>query len=300
MNPLTIIFCTSRDEPKIHWFLESLDRQIPVGATKPMIIVVDSLKECRASDWLSEWIFHYSIQHVLPKPTVWQGKHRLTKEDWWAKSNALNTGIILCKTEWIAFVDDRSVLCSTPGWLDRVEAAMEGNYAVCGYYEKHSVLRVENGLVNGSDELLGKDTRTPGHYPFDTTYGGHVALPMEWCLAINGYPEVCDSLGLEDSLFGNTLYNAGYPIRYDSDMRIFEDRTPGQIDGALKRADKNPHLGQQAKSWELVRIMKGQKTSLNQFDIRNMRDRVLNGEPFPVPTGPTHDFYDNQPLSEME
>lgn len=298
MKPLTIVYTTSRREPRIEWFFESLNRQLNGRDQLVKVIVVDFYHDERGHFNLLGDITMCDLKHVLPKPTVWQGVHKLTSVDWWAKSNALNTGICLCETEWIAFVDDRSVL--EYRWLDRVEAAMDGNYIVCGYYEKHAGLKVENGLMVGSDQLLGADTRTPGHYPFSTTYGGHCALPLEWALAVNGVPEVCDGLGLDDSLFGNTLRNAGYPIHYDSDMRIFEDRTPGQIDGALKRADKNPHLGQQAKSWALVRMMEGQKTSLNQFDIRNMRDRVLAGELFPIATQPTHDFYDNQPLSEME
>lgn len=291
----------------IEYFFDSLARQV-ASDDQIAIIFVDYFRDEPGRVDSVDYKFRKAfvdwsgatLKHVNCKPTVWQGAHQLPRDPWWAKSAYLNTAICLCESSFVSFVDDRSVLGHA--WLDRVKAARDGNYAVAGYYEKHANLQVEDGVMIGG-ELLGKDTRTPGHYAFDTIYGGHCALPLEWCLKVGGYPEICDSLGLEDSLFGNTLYNAGYPIHYDSDMQIFEDRTPGQIDGALKRADKNPHLGQQAKSWALVRMLEGQKTTLNQFDIRNIRDRVLlDGESLDSigPFGPTTDFYDGQPISEME
>lgn len=306
MLPLTIVYTTARHEPKFEWFFESLFSQCR-DTDRPNVIVVDTLANARAGFMVENGSLpdlsrtYFTTKHVLPKPTIWQGKHRITKEDWWAKSNALNTGIILCKTEWIAFVDDRSVLCD--GWLRRVEAAMNGNYAVCGSYEKRANLQVENGEVVGG-EILGVDTRTPGLRDFDSYYGGSGALPLEWCLAVNGFSEnMCDGLGSEDSQFGTTLLNSGYPVKYDSDMRIIEDRTPGQIDGALKRADKNSHLGQRAKSWDIVRAFRHAATSGNSFDIRNLRDRVLlNGESLDSikPSASHFDWYDGQYIGDME
>ena len=152
----------------------------------------------------------------VPKPTIWQGEHRITKVDWWAKCNSMNTGICLCDTEWIAFVDDRSVL--SHGWLQCVQDSMIHNYAVCGSYEKHSNMKVENGEVVDPGELLGQDIRRDFGYPVKTTdwYGGSCALPLEWCLRVNGYPEkYCDGLG-----FGHRFWNFtqeqsfGYAVRF--------------------------------------------------------------------------------------
>lgn len=101
-------------------------------------------------------------------------------------------------------------------------------------------------------------------------------------------------------MFGVCLRNSGYPVMYDSRMRLIEDRTPGQIDGALKRADKGE--GRAAKSWDIVRSFHGKKTSQNSFDIRNVRDRVLlNNEPLESigPFGSDRDWYDGALLSEM-
>lgn len=305
--PLTIVYTTARREPRTEWFFDSLARQVKPGEQIDTIVVDSFLDQergeemCRLFD-ANENLRPLNFWRTRPKPTVWQGERRLTREDWWAKSNANNCGIILCETPWIAFVDDRSVL--GPGWLQAIREAQDKEYAVCGSYEKHSNLQVKDGVVTGSSELLGADTRSPGCYPFDSFYGGSGALPLEWCLAVQGFSEnICDGLGSEDSMFGVTLRNSGFPIRYDSSMRIIEDRTPGQLDGALKRADKNSHLGQQAKSWTIVRAFKGQTTSQNSFDIRNLRDRVLlNGESLSdiPPSGSDRDWYDNQKISDME
>lgn len=303
MKPLTVAFITSRSDPKVEWFFDSLMSHIQgmaIGETVYQLIVVDGLKNERPGPFLN--VLHkHRAWHVEPKPTIWQGPSRITKEDWWAKSNALNTAICLCETEWIAFVDDRSVLM--PGWLNCIYEAMANEYAVCGYYEKHFNMKVENGVIVDEGETAGVDTRLT-HWNNDVPYrvkdwyGGHGALPLEWCLAVNGFSEdLCDGLGSEDSMFGCTLHNSGFPIYYDSRMRIIEDRTPGEIDGALKRADKG--VSPNDKSHKIVDILRDKTSSQNSFDIRNLRARVLSGEPFPQPSASHLDWYDQQPISEM-
>ena len=285
---LTIAYITSRREPEMNWFFDSLRNQ--VSDEQPKVIVVDLYCDSREIP---------EATHVPPKPNVWQGEHRLTKEDWWAKSNAMNTAIILCETNFIAFVDDRCVL--GPSWLIAVKRAMTNSYAVCGDYEKRANMKVENGVIIEPGELLGAG-RGEGFMRTKDWWGGSYALPLDWCLEVNGWPEdMCDGLGSEDSQFGMTLLNSGFPMWYDSELKIIEDRTPGQIEGGLKRADKNSHLGQKAKSWDIVRCFRDKKTSQNSYDIRNLKDRVLiNHEPFPLPSASDRDWYDGQLLSEME
>lgn len=309
MQPLTIAFVTSRRAPRFEWFVASLFNQLGKEEAVDVILVDTYAHEgLRALAYVAKFIELFgdrqnvTFRHVWPKPTIWQGKHRITKEDWWAKSNAINTAICLARHPWFATVDDRSVL--GPHWLEAVNDAMKGTYAVCGSYEKHRGLEVKDGVVVRSAELLGADTRTPGIYNFDSWYGGSGALPLEWCLMVQGFSEdLADGLGSEDSQFGSCLKNNNLPIKYDSRMRLIEDRTPGQIDGALKRADKNAHLGQQAKSWDIVRAFKHAKTSQNSFDIRNLRDRVLlNGESLDsiMPSASHQDWYDQTEIKDFE
>ncbi len=293
---LTIAYITSRKEPKIEWFFDSLRLQTDEDFSGIKMICVDTFSADRTK-------FNIFCEYRRPKPTIWQGEHRITKEDWWAKSNAMNTAIILCETEWIAFVDDRCVLA--PEWLQCVKDAMEGNYAVVGSYEKRSNMKVENGVITDMGECLGIDVRPQWGEPRVTRdwYGGSCALPLEWCLDVNGFSEdLCDSLGSEDSMFGITLRNSNFPMKFDSRMRIIEDRTQSEIDGALKRADKGVHLGTNAKSWAIVKAFHQKTDSQNSFDIRQHRNRVhINGEDLWSigPYASHYDWYDGQPISEM-
>lgn len=309
IKSLTIAFITSRKEPKIEWFMDSLNKQLredyeqerPNWRGRTSVIVVSPYVE---GDMLGIWgaqAFTESL-YTRPKPTIWQGKHRITKEDWWAKSNAMNTAIILCNTEWIAFVDDRCVL--TPIWLKCIQEAMDGNYGVCGSYEKRSTMKVEKGEIIDKGWFLGEDDREQHPFPIPTQdwYGGSCALPLEWCLEVNGFSEdLCDGLGSEDSMFGKTLRYAGFQYKYDSRMRIIEDRTPSEIDGALKRADKNSHLGKEAKSWSIVKAFYHKTSSQNSYDIRQHRARVRNGEDLQsiMPSASHYDWYDGQTIAEM-
>jgi len=293
-SSLTIAYISSRKEPHFLWFYLSLQKQI--DRDWPKIIYVST--DPTIKNHIDKTSDH--IRAVNPKPTIWQGPYKITRDEWWAKSNAMNTAICLCETEFIAFVDDRCVLA--PEWLQCVREAMEGQYAVCGSYEKRANMKVENGEITDFGTLLGIDERIQLGYPTPTRdwYGGSCALPLEWCLDVNGFSEdLCDGLGSEDSMFGVTLRNSGFPMKYDSRMRIIEDRTPSEIEGALKRADKNPHLGQRAKSWDIVRAFHGKTSSQNSFDIRDMRARKLKGEDWRPPSASHFDWYDNAPISEM-
>lgn len=296
IKSLTVVYVTARKKPEINWFFNSLDRETGCDYSNTKIIVVDSFS-CSRPTCNGTTVF------TLPKPTIWQGQYRITKEDWWAKCNAMNTGICLCDTEWIAFVDDRCVL--SRGWLQCIQDAMIHGYAVCGSYEKRANMRVKDGLITDEGEILGGDVRAQYGYPVRTSdwYGGSCALPVEWCLQVNGYPEdICDGLGFEDIAFGILLKNNNFPIYYDSRMRLVEDRTPGHIDGALKRASKpspDPNDKYRAKDYRILWQMAISKVSGNRYDIRELREKILAGGKFPEPTASHFDWFDNQPIEEM-
>jgi len=179
------------------------------------------------------------------------------------------------------------------------------NYAVCGSYEKRSGMVVKNGEVVDAGELLGQDIRTQRGFPHRTAdwYGGSGALPLEWCLRVNGFPEdVCDGLGFEDIAFGILLRNNHLDIYYDSRMRLIEDRTPGiSYEGALKRASKpSPNDDKhQAKDYRILSIMHGSTSSGNSYDLSQLRLKTLRGEPFPPPTAKHTDWFDGEPIEEM-
>lgn len=299
MKSLSIIFITSRDEPHFDWFLDSLGNQMD-DSMRTDIIIVDLLKDERKRDLKC---FPPLIRHVHPKPTVWQGPHRLTKEDWWAISSARNTGICLCQTDFICFVDDSCVLM--PGFIKAIQRAMKEEYAVAGSYEKRCGMKVESGKIVEPGEVIGLDPRNPGHRRFEPimTYGGDyfgclTALPLEWCLEMNGWSEDCDGLGLEDVVFGNMLVRNGHITKFDPSFQIIEDRPRDSGWGMPKRTDKG--VSPRDKSHALLERHNGKKRCTDyQIDLRTEREKVLAGGKWSAPNGASHDWWDGQPLGEM-
>lgn len=306
MKSLTIAYITAREKPQFEWFFDSLALQMK-DALPISIIVVDTLADDRAGWTIPRGSLGRvaiglpnPILHIKPKPTIWQGKHRITKEDWWAASNARNTAICLCQTEWIAFLDDRCVLM--PTWLSAIRTAMKYGYAVCGSYEKRTGMTVENGVIKHGGIVIGEDSRiglddravkAPGQWFFGCT----TALPLEWALAVNGYDETCDGLSMEDVIFGLMLQNNQYPIAYDKRMKIVEDRTPEEIGKPMRREDKG--VSPNDKSHAMLNMLCGSKRAMHQWDLSEIRKQVLAGGPFPIPTEPKLDWYDGQPIAEF-
>lgn len=307
MIPLTIVMITARQEPKLGWFLDSLKPQIK-GGEEVHVIVVDLLKNKR-EQWdqiqviaLDPKYATTSVLYVEPKPSVWQGPHRLTKEDWWDISGARNTGICLCKTPFIAFLDDRCVLM--PGYLPGIRLAMKENYAVAGAYEKRFGMQVTNGRITYAGEVTGRDPRNPKGLVRNpvTTYGGgwcgaNMALPLEWCLEVNGFDQTCSGLGLEDVAFGNMLTLNGHTTKFDPQMAIVEDRPRDPGENMPKRTDKGQ--SPRDKSHALLDKIGASKRSIHPFDIRAEREKVLRGEPWTIPTEPKTDWFDQEPLEKM-
>lgn len=298
---ISVVYITNRFEPQTDWFLGSLLPQFRAGES-PQIIIV-------APPYSNVQLFP-GVLRVPPKPTIWSGPHRITKEDWWSASNARNTGICLATQPWIAFVDDRSVL--RPGWLDRVRQAMAEEYVVCGTYQKVQNLSIVNGTMTytampGRDsrlEYVEKYWRTPTdpYGPFDCpgewTYGCSLALPLEWALRVGGFDETCDGSSGEDYIFGLMLQNHQFHIRFDPRMRMIEDRTPERCGPIAKRKDKG--ISPNDKSHALLERLRVLKHALQPPNLREIRNAVLNGQSFPGPSANQLDWYDGQPIKNME
>jgi hypothetical protein len=307
MKTLTIAYITTREKPQLRWFLESIEKQITNGEDVRIILVSPLWTDYDAASLLETAKFAgCDFKHVRPKPNVWQGEHRVTPVDWWAKSNAINTALCLCKTEWIMFIDDRCVLM--PGFMTAVRDAMAGNYIMAGAYEKRHSMTVENGIIKHGGIITGSDGRTGSLAgPVDCTghwlFGCCTLAPLEWWLQINGAPEKCDSLSFEDVIIGMLFQNNGFPIKYDVRAKMIEDRTVSEIGEPMSRSSKEKHPHDASdKAHTLLRwVNAGAKRSENGFEIRELRDAIQKGELFPIPDPEViyKDWFDGQPLSEM-
>lgn len=306
MNSLTIAYVTARRDPKIEWFFDSLRRYV-VGEPFQLIIVDLGQKELQRGANQAG----FTCTLTGPKPNVWQGEYRLTKEDWFAMANARNTALCLCQTDWIAYVDDLSVLM--PSWLMAVKDAMAGNYIVAGAYRKVKDLVVENGEVK-SFTPCSEDCRLK-LYPNEVSnckggelYGCSCAFPVEALLDVGGWPEMCDGLGSEDYCLGIALANKCYTIKYDKRMMTYEaedlhghwfNEKGEKVGTVLRRSDKG--ISPKDKSHALLNIAKQSTYFPNYTEggIRALRELVLSGKPFPIIQEPKHDFFDGQAISEM-
>lgn len=301
---LTFTYITSREEPRFEWWFDSLRAQARHEDGIKIIVVDLRMEEPGRRETVKKLGKGFPLWHVEPMPNVWQGKHRITKCDWWSIATAKNTGICLCTTDFIVFCDDRSALGDR--YLEAVREAQKARYVVAGAYRKVANLVVENGKIKDFTNLAdGVDHRCAKGHPDravkckgSSVFGCTQGLPLEWALAVNGFDETCNGVGLEDTMFGSMLENSGYPRYFDMRMMLWEDRTNGQLGKAPVRKDKG--VSPNDKSHALLYRLIHQKRATHNRDLASIRSDILKGGPWPIPKTPEVDWYDNELLSQMD
>jgi hypothetical protein len=304
---LSIAHLTNRKVSKREWFLDSLAHQVhEFPDLEIQVICIDF--------HLKEMVREEGVVFSPPMPCIWQGPHRVTKRDYFAASTARNTAICLAEGEWIACVDDLSVLM--PGWLAAVKRAIDGNYIALGAYKKVKNLVVHDGvMVSHDDYPAGVDSRWPMGKPDDVVpaagswlFGCSFAAPVEAFLQINGFDTDLDSMGGEDYIAGMMLEHAKYPFRYDRRMLTLESEELHFVGEVFPRLTKmrtgNSPFHHFDASYAMIDYVQsgGRKVAPNYYGpggIRALRERVLAGEPFPIPQIPQHHWPDGQPICEM-
>lgn len=301
---LTIAYITSRKNSRFEeWFIPSLLRQL--GGDRPRIIKIDrhaTAPETREIGGL-EVLIH------PPKPSVWSGPHRLTKDqDWFSAASYRNTALCLCHYSHIAYVDDLTV--AGPNWWQAVkQAAHLDDTITCGLYQKVRNLVVENGIpVSYEQPASGIDNRMQiahdddGPCKGEWLYGCSLVASVEALLSVDGWPSaICDGMGFEDCLMGIVLENAGYKFRFDKRLFTLESEEAHFEEPPMKRSDYG--VSPDDKSHRALNIAKQSKTFDNGFGeggIRALRERVLAGEAFPVKGTPDREWYTGTLLSELE
>lgn len=305
---LTIAYVTCRKDPKIEWFFASLDNQLKEVTGFPItIVVVDFHYSIRPKE-LTEQLEY--VKWYPPKPSVWNGPHRLTKENWFDAASQRNTALCYAKDGWLAYVDDLSVL--SPQWLNNVRASMNWHGITLGAYRKVKNLVVENGLVKSFDESWngGRDSRwfagmDTGSVPCngDMLYGCSLVGPVEAFLSVGGWPEICSGLGMEDVAMGQVLENAGYKFMYNRNMFTYESEEHHTIEPAFRRESFEKHPNDPTdKGHAVLNMVKGgmkEFPSHYEGGIRKLRQDVLSGKPFPILQAPDREWHTGRLLSEL-
>lgn len=314
---LTIAYLTNRKQPMVEWFFDSLHLQTEGDYSGIKLVVIDFWAQ-EVDDWTeadvvkrkAEFIAkaYCPIVHVPPKPTVWQGKYRRAKLNYFAASNTRNTALCLAEDGYLAFVDDLAVLL--PGWLEEVRTA-QPDRILLGSFNKVLNLEVEKGVVkNWQDYPPGRDPRyrdVPGKDPIRTG-GGHMfgcslCLPVKALLEINGFDEDCDSMSGEDYIAGIMLERRGYQLFYCRRMATLESEERHFIEKAFPRIIKiQPGSAYRDSSHAILDwVVTGQRLSApNYQNMEETRKHVLAGESFPVIRCPEHDWRDGQLICEMD
>lgn len=292
---LSVVYITGRKEPHLEWVLDGLASQ---GVPGDDIEVLAIDLQGRSSAVLSAGRSYSGIRvrTAIPKPNPWQGVHRVTSVDWWAKSSAMNTGIVLCESDYVAFLDDCCRL--GPQWLATVRRGERERASVlAGTYDK-----IEHGTVVQDHRRL----KAPGGRPNcggGWLYGCTFALPLEWILDVNGAEEGCDGMGTEDYIFGFMLSNNGRRIDFVPDMAVTQERveisTPGVPSVGLRRTDKG--ISPNDKSNAALARFKVRKRTEFSPDLRALRVRRAAGDfSWPLPDPNVRDWYDGQFVREMK
>jgi len=314
---LTLSYITSRHDCRIEWAFDSVARQV----MEPIhVLVIDRYADKPERGDEIQFKFDYAfrrkglgaksfgctLEHRAPKPSVWAGEHRLTKQDWFSAASVRNTAICLCKTSHIAFVDDLSVLM--PLWLNAVQEAVEGNYIGCGAYKKVKSLVVRDGepvgyveTQQGYDDRLRRVVDDVSPCTGEWLYGCSFVAPLEDLLEVGGLPELTDGLSGEDYGLGIALQNAGKHLKYDRRMLTLESEELHFAEPPMIRKDKGEIGTEKDKSHAALRIIRQSKYYPNYYEggIRALREHVLAGNSFPIVKIPDRDWFDQQLLSEM-
>lgn len=306
----SVVYLTGRKETRLDWLLESI-REHGKAGDEIEIIAVDALHRTREfTDRRVRLLVDelagkpdgpaVTIRPTAPKPTIWQGEHRIMDRDWWAASNGRNTGIVLASHDYLVFCDDR---CKPgPKWLATVRKGESGALpgVIAGTYDKlegpaDARKRVTDHRRSSSP---GGRTNCGGQW----LYGCTLALPLDWALRVNGFEEGCDSLTGEDYIFGMMLSNAGYRIDFNTDLYVLLDRDHGDVSmkGTYACTDK----GESPNDKSHAAIRRFGKRSRTEFtpDLRELRERMAKPNakwPVPDPAGDYRDWYDGQDYRDM-
>jgi hypothetical protein len=251
---LSIVYITERDEPRFEWFADSLANQLAEagdarsersehGEVVELIVVDGRHSPERAAEFARIVGDRFPMRHVPPKPTPYNSAHRLTERPYSAISSARNTGIVHAGAPYVVFVDDCCLLAD--GWWREVADAAANGYVLAGTYENRLNMRVERGRLLRDDGLgagaaardsrweLGDDQALV-QIVGGQLFGCGLGAPRALLLQINGFDELCDPIGGEDSNLGIRLEWSGARIFLSRRMLAIKDGERHRGDTTLR------------------------------------------------------------------
>ena len=184
--------------------------------------------------------------------------------------------------------------CARPGsaWLNAVRIGYQKRKSViAGAYEK-----IENGGKT-FDHRFERCPEGKKNCGGGWLYGCTFALPLEWCLQVNGFEEGCDGLSAEDTVFGCMLANNGRRIDFVPSLFVSLERGP-QLN-TFARTDKGGSGPDNKSHAARARFEKRKRTEFTP-DLTALRAQLARGEAFPIPdpNGDYRDWYDNSPIKD--
>ncbi len=313
---ITICYLTNRDNPRLEWFLHSLQKQYDLSIPIEILVVDGSERYLNGEYPEYNNLITYSI--IEPKPTPWQGRYRTASKNYFSAANARNTGIVYSKGDYIVYVDDLSVLM--PTWWQAVKKAYTERYIVLGAYKKVKNLSVTNGVPTHYEETPhGNDSRLQyGSRKADGgwLYGCSCGFPIEWLLNVNGWDEITGAIGYEDCHLGLRLNKLKCPMYYDTNMLTLECEECHGEGAPFVREDYLLTEEQYMDARRRLNItgwyQKGAGTDVshllmdmayspqfwswgNDYDLRKLRET----KDFKLPTGEEKFWVDLKPIKEM-
>ena len=285
---VTLAFITAREEPHLEWLCDGIEQQARSG-DKIELIVVDALGSPATAIGYRPVKAITKLIETRPKPTIWQGAHRITAHNFFANANARNTAIVLCTTNYICFLDDRCRL--DPGWLEQVRLGdRKRESVICGPYDKHEDWGVS---MDHRRQLAPQGKQSCGG---GWCYGGNFALPLKWLLEVNGCEEGCDPVGLEDCVLGHMLENVGRRIDFVVEMSVQQDRLGFVHPLMFPRQDRGQSPNDKSHAIR-SRFFPLKRTEFTP-ELKKLRRLARKKKPLPIPgpSGGYRDWYDDSPI----
>lgn len=306
---ISFIYSSCRKNSCIEWFLNGLydqAKELNVDTSLFQIIYIDfhlQYDETRIETFqnLIKDKFNDFV-HVSSKPSPYQGKYKITKHECFCAGLARNTGVCYAKNNYLVFVDDLAAM--GPNNLKYIMDYARNNLIVAYSFKKVKQLKYENKNVFFEEVLSGIDPRIgqlPGKFrEMDGgQFYGHGGMPLSVALQFNGYDEIHNAIGAEDSNLGlrikkyHKLYFSEDVIFYESMeesakenfLRIgfYMDQTSYyNLMNRYKIPRRWKHDADYHNSWFLLDLimLETSWTQGNDYTLSDLRTKILSGGEF--------------------